>query len=38
MMHPYGNPEYTKDEIDLEGARTSPYIHPYGYRATGCDS
>ena len=33
-MHTYGNLEYTKDEIDVGGASTSSYIHPYGYRAT----
>ena len=33
-MHTYGNLEYTKDEIDVRGASTSSYIHPYGYRAT----
>ena len=33
-MHTYGNLEYTKDEIDVGGASTSPYIHSYGYRAT----
>ena len=36
VMHTYGNLEYTKDEIDVEGASTSSYIHPYGYRATLC--
>ena len=35
-MHTYGNLEYTKDEIDVGGASTSSYIHPYGYRATNC--
>ena len=33
VMHNYGNLEYTKDEIDVGGASTSSYIHPYGYRA-----
>ena len=34
MMHTYGNLEYMKDEIDVGGASTSSYIHPYAYRAT----
>ena len=33
-MHTYGNLEYNKDEIDVEEASTSSYIHPYAYRAT----
>ena len=37
-MHTYENLEYTKDEIDVEGASTSSYIHPYGYRAPGFEA
>ena len=36
MMYTYENLEYMKDEIDVGGASTSSYIHPYAYRATRC--